>query len=405
MYHMHSTCGTTVAVTGVPILTPPPIDLEALRSYRLGRVLEQMEVGDVDLVILTSPASLRYVADWREYPLYQSRIQVYDLFVHRDGGLTLFGAYGADHPVIDEFRPTHALNCFDGGLDLTARSTRFAADAVAAVGRGARVAVEQINPSATSALSEVGLEVIDAEPLMEAARYVKSAEEIVCLRHSVAVAQAAMDLMRQHFRPGVTENELYAILHQVNIANDGDWIEGRMLCSGPRTNPWYQPATDRPVQAGDLMAFDTDMVGPNGYSADISRTWLLGDAPTAQQAALYQRAHAEIIHNAALLRSGHTFREISDKAFRHDDEFVAHRYTCLAHGLGLTDEYPKIAYPQDWDEWGYDGELLANTVLTVESFVGSDRGGPGVKLEDMYLITADGAEALSTYPFEEDLLA
>ena len=85
-------------------------------------------------------------------------------------------------------------------------------------------------------------------------------------------------------------------------------------------------------------------------------------------------------------------------------EFLARRYTCLAHGLGMTDEYPKIAYPQDWAQWGYDGELVADTVLTVESFVGSDRGGPGVKLEDMYLVTADGPERLSTYPFEEVLL-
>lgn len=363
-----------------------------------------MELADVDLVVLTSPASLRYTADWREYPLYQSRIQVYDLFVERTGRLSLFGGYSSHHPAIDEFRPTHALNAFDGGLDLRRRALRFADDVLAVVGPTGRVAVEQINPSATQALTEIGLEVLDAEPIMDAARYVKSGEELTCLRHAVAVAQAAMDLMRKHFRAGVTENELYAMLHHVNIANDGDWIDGRMLCSGPRTNPWYQPAGNRPVQPGDLLAFDTDMVGPFGYSADISRTWVLGDAPTAQQRDRYRRAHAEITHNALLLEPGRTFREIAEKAYRHDDEFVANRYTCLAHGLGMTDEYPKIAHRQDWNDWGYDGELAADTVLTVESFVGSERGGPGVKLEDMYLVTHDGPERLSTYAFEDVLL-
>ncbi|MEM7287127.1 MAG: Xaa-Pro peptidase family protein [Actinomycetota bacterium] len=391
-------------VTGVPILTPPAIDVQALRSHRLGRVLAQMEAADVDLVILTSPASLRYTVDWREYPLYQSRIQVYDLFVRRDGTTTLFGGYSEAHPVIDEFRPGHALNVFDGGLDLVDRARSFAADVLAAIDTGGRVASEQINPSATQAMVDAGLTVVDAEPLLDEARWVKSADEIVCLRHSVAVAQAGMDLMRQALVPGVTENELYAILHQVNIANDGDWIDGRMLCSGPRTNPWYQPASDRAVEPGDLLAFDTDMVGPFGYSADISRTWLLGDDPTEDQRDVYRRAHDEITHNAQLLEPGRSFREIADKSFRQPDEFVAHRYTCLAHGLGMTDEYPKIAYPHDWADWGYDGELVADTVLTVESFVGSERGGPGVKLEDMYLETEAGPERLSTNPIEEVLL-
>lgn len=391
-------------VRTVPILTPPPVDVEALRTYRLGRVLEQMDAAGVDLLVLLDPASLRYAADWREYPLYQSRIQVYDLFVHGSGELVMFGGYSTAHPTITDFRPTHALNSFDGGLDLLERARRFAADVKAASGPGARVAVEQINPSATFALEQLGLRVIDAEPLMAAARYVKSDEELQCLHHAVAVAEAAMHLMRATLEPGVTENELFAILHQVNIANDGDWIDGRMLCSGPRTNPWYQIASDRVVETGDLLAFDTDMVGPFGYSADISRTWLVGDAPTARQRDLYRRAHDEITHNATLFEPGRTFREISEKSFRHDDEFVANRYTCLAHGLGMTDEYPKIPYPQDWDEAGLDGELEAGTVLTVESFVGSDRGGPGVKLEDMYLVTESGPHRLSTYPFEEVML-
>lgn len=107
---------------------------------------------------------------------------------------------------------------------------------------------------------------------------------------------------------------------------------------------------------------------------------------------------------AALLEPGRTFREISESAYEHDEEFIAHRYTCLAHGVGMSDEYPKIAYRQDWDNDGYDGEIVPNTVMSVESFVGSDRGGPGVKLEDMYLVTSDGPKRLSTYPLEEALL-
>lgn len=376
-----------------------------LRSYRLGRVVDQLQSAAVDLMVLANPVSLRYAADWREYALFQSRIPTYYLFVFPDGRLIFHGAYGAAHDTIDEFRPAHYLNCFDGGLETAGLAFRFARDVEAAAGRHGRVAVERLTPSAVSALQERGLQVVDAEPLMERARMMKSSLELVCMRHSISVAEAAMAAMREQLAPGITENELFAVLHQTNIANDGDWIDGRMLCSGPRTNPWYQEATGRPIREGELVAFDTDMIGPFGYCADISRTWLVGSAsPSVEQRDRYRRAYEEVHHNADLLAPGLSFRELSNKAFQHPDEFVARRYACLAHGVGMTDEYPKIYHRQDWDRHGYDGVIEAGTVLSVESFVGSDRGGPGVKLEQMYLITDVGAEAMSSYPFESALL-
>ena len=78
-----------------------------------------------------------------------------------------------------------------------------------------------------------------------------------------------------------------------------------------------------------------------------------------------------------MLAAGRTFKELSDKAFRQADEFVAHRYACIAHGVGMTDEYPRIPYCQDWDQLGYNGDLVPGAVISVESFVGSEHGEPG----------------------------
>ncbi|MEP7204272.1 MAG: M24 family metallopeptidase, partial [Ilumatobacteraceae bacterium] len=75
-----------------------------------------------------------------------------------------------------------------------------------------------------------------------------------------------------------------------------------------------------------------------------------------------------------------------------------------AHGVGMSDEWPRVYYRQDWDAHGYDGVIDPHMVLSVESFVGSDQRGPGVKLEQMYLVTDDGPEPLSTYPYEPSLL-
>ena len=288
----------------VPVLEPPVVDVTSLRSYRLARLTGEMRAADVALAVLTNPISLRYAADWREYLPYQSHIPTYTLFVTADGDLTMFGAYANEHEVIDSFGPTHGLNGFDGGLDQRARVKRFVADVLSVAGRRARVAVEPVNPSAALALADADLDVVDAEPLVEAAKFVKSPDEITCIRHSIAVAETALGLLRSQ-PTGVSENELFALLHHVNVANDGEWIDGRMLCSGPRTNPWYQQSSTRLVEPGDLVAVDTDMVGPFGYTADISRTWVAGDVPpTHEQSDRYRRALDEIVHNARLPRAG-----------------------------------------------------------------------------------------------------
>ena len=67
----------------------------------------------------------------------------------------------------------------------------------------------------------------------------------------------------------------------------------------------------------------------------------------------------------------------------------------------MTDEYPKIPYPQDWEWTGYDGELEDGVVLSVGSYVGSEQGSQGVKLEQMVRVASGGVEVLSSYPFWE----
>ena len=74
--------------------------------------------------------------------------------------------------------------------------------------------------------------------------------------------------------------------------------------------------------------------------------------------------------------------------------------TIASAGVGLSDEYPQIKYRQDWDRAGYDGVIEQGMVLCIESFTGSDRGGEGVKLEQMVHVTASGTELLSTDPWD-----
>ena len=78
-----------------------------------------MALCDIALVILANPANLRYAVDWREYTLFQSRIPTYYLFIPADGPVIMHGAYRAEHPAIDEFRPAGIISaCADAAHDL-----------------------------------------------------------------------------------------------------------------------------------------------------------------------------------------------------------------------------------------------------------------------------------------------
>lgn len=374
---------------------------------RLANLRATMASSGLDAVVLTNPVSIRYATGYRGYASFQSRIPSGYVVLGVEGPVVAHGFYIEDVPLLDVSRRSHAVTAFDAGLDPRRAAARFCDDVLAAavelgLGSRPRVGIERSTPTGFRALAP-SMEVVDAEGVIELARSRKLPKEMAALRHAIDVAEHAMVEMHHALRPGITENQLWSILHQVNIAHDGDWVDGRMLCSGPRTNPWYQEASHRQIQAGEMVAFDTDMIGPYGYCADISRTWVCDREPTADQRNLYSRAREEIEHNTSLLRVGASFAELSQKSFRQPDEFVANRYACAFHGVGMTDEYPKIPYPQDWHWTGYDGELEAGVVLSVESFVGASGGNQGVKLEQMVQVTPNGVVPLSAYPLWDEV--
>jgi len=112
------------------------------------------------------------------------------------------------------------------------------------------------------------------------------------------------------------------------------------------------------------------------------------------------KRHLDMVHahlNVELLRPGTRLRSPTFDA-RSPPHETYRRYCCQFHGVGQCDEFPEIDRPEQWDEWGYDGELEAGMVLTLESYVGPRAGGEGVKLENQVLVTANGPELLTDAP-------
>ena len=175
-------------------------------------------------------------------------------------------------------------------------------------GGNRRIALDRVMPLGVFELQRLGYEIVDGFEVMENARVIKSADEIALMRHSIAVCEQAIGQMRDALKPGITENALWAELHRGNIAGGGEWIECRLLASGPRTNPWFRECSMRVIERGDIVAFDTDLVGPYGYCSDISRTWVCDARPSDEQRRLYAEAYAHIQENKALLKPGRDLR-------------------------------------------------------------------------------------------------
>ena len=385
----------------------PQINSARMYEYRRQRLREQLRLHEADFCILLNPISLRYAVDYRSYMLFQSHIPTVYLFLPQDGPTVLYGCY-YDVPQVDDFRPGRPHAFFEGGTNIDAAATELADDVVAYLdeigSRNRRVAIEYVNPSVTQALEARGVEVIDGVRIAELARLIKSADEIDCMRWAIAVGEHGAAMMKRALRPGVTELQLWGLLNYTNIANDGDWHEGRMLCSGPRTNPWLQEASARSIEAGDLVGFDTDMVGPFGYFVDLSRTFHCGPVkPTRRQKQIYRMAVDEIEHNLQLVRPGMTLLEMQRQAYPVPEECQKNAYPCIMHAVGMCDEYPQ-AKPLFRAVNPYDCSLQAGMVVCIESYMGPEGERDGVKLEQQVLITETGYELLTTFPYEASLL-
>ena len=385
----------------------PEIDFDRLHAYRSARLKACLREADAAMCLLVSPISLRYALDYRTYALFQSHIPTSYAFVPLDGPVVMHGGYGP-MPAVDEVRPSRPISFFEGGHELDEGARLLADDIVnflAEIGTdNRRVAAEYINPSLTQALLQRGIEVTDGVRVSEQARVIKSEDELECIRWACAVAELGIAKLKEAIRPGVTELQLWALLNYANLANNGDWHDGRMLASGPRINPWCQEASPRAVEDGDLVGFDTDMIGPNGYFADISRTMHCGPSkPTKRQKQLYRLAAGEIEHNLKLIRPGITFFELQEQALQMPEEFHQNAYPCILHGVGMCDEYPNIT-PLHRGRNVYDGTVEAGMVLCIESYVGAIGERDGVKLEQQVVVTENGYEMMSSYPLEDALL-
>lgn len=390
-------------------------DMARMRGYRVARFQAELRRRDYAGAVLYDPINIRYATGSRNMAVWTLHNPARYAFVPAEGRAVIFDFHNCEHlsdglETIEEVRPARSWFFFASGNRLAEKAGVWAAEIADLVrercGNNRRIAFDRLDFHGAKLLEAAGIELQDAQEPCEIARSIKSGDELACMNHAIAVCEAGMARMQEAVRPGVTENDLFAILSDTNLRMGGEWMECRLLSSGGRTNPWFQEAGDRVIRPGDLVSFDTDMIGPMGYCADISRTYRCGPGrATPQQRKLYGLAMEQIHFNVDLVKPGISFAEFSEIAWPIPDAYAAGRYSSVAHGIGLCDEWPKVAHKQDLARSGYDGVLEENMTICIESYIGEEGGADGIKLEQQVLVTRNGCQLLSTYPFEESLYA
>jgi len=394
-------------------------DLQAMRKFRWERLTQHIVDRGYGGLLMFDPLNIRYATDSTNMQLWNTHNPFRAVLLCADGYMVIWDYKNSPflsefNPLVREQRSGADLFYFDRGDKVDVAADLFSNEVRVLIeehsGGNKRLAVDKIMLHGLRALEAQGFEIMEGEEVTEKSRSIKGPDEILAMRCASVACENAVAIMEDAARSGVpqgnmSEDDIWAVLHAENIRRGGEWIETRLLASGPRTNPWFQECGPRIVQNNEIVAFDTDLIGSYGICVDISRTWWIGDhAPRPDMISAMQHAHEHIMTNMEMLKPGVHMRDLTFNTHVLAPEYQKAKYGCLMHGVGLCDEWPLIAYPDKYVEGAYDYHLEAGMVLCVEALVSPEGGDFSIKLEDQVLITDDGYENLTKYPFDARLM-
>ena len=234
-----------------------------------------------------------------------------------------------------------------------------------------------------------GVELTPAGGLVEALRAVKDAGELDAIRRAATLSDTLFGELAGERFVGRTEREL------------AWWIDRRFRELGAERSSFdtmvgfgemgarpHGEARDVPIPVGTMVVVDTGCV-VDGYCSDCTRTFLTGDdARLLELHALCLRAQLD---GLAAVKPGARGRDV-DAASRVAiaEAGLAERYGHgLGHGVGLEIHEGPSLRPESEDV------LQEGNIVTIEPGLYFD-GDVGVRIEDLVLVTPDGAERLTT---------
>jgi Xaa-Pro aminopeptidase len=227
--------------------------------------------------------------------------------------------------------------------------------------------------------------------VVEPHRAVKSEAEIDRIRAAVDLGDRAMELAYATAVPGMTERELAWRLERFMRESGAECLAFDVIVGAGEDGalPHHSPS-DRPIGAAEPIVIDLG-ARVDGYNGDLTRTFSLGAAADGEYMAVYEVVDRACRASQEALRAGMSCRALDEvaRAVIRDagyGDFFGHG---LGHGVGLNvHEAPRLGPAAD------DDVLREGMVVTIEPGIYLP-GRFGVRIEDLVVVRADGAEVLS----------
>ena len=362
-------------------------DSRALRFSRRERALAQMEAHDLDALVLGRQANVRYISGAPQLWVVGTR------------------PFGPICEFVRETGEIHLNSTWDEGIPAEIPHENlygFAWNPMTLVGvlqniKGAetfrRVGTDALTPMFAQLLPMAfpNAELVDAEQAMQAARRIKTPEEVAALRSALVIAEKGLAAGVAALSAGTSEKILAGAILEAEAAGgvstpatqDAAWVTSKQ-------HPWRRAEGDGRVRDGDLVVLSAGVLA-DGYVAEVARTLVVGE-PSDAVTALYRRRDELWDMLVAACRPGTTTSALLD-AYQHAGEELP--AMPVAHGLGLGFDPPVVS--PGLRATAESNVLEEGMVLALTAYVW-EQGVGAVLTRDAVLITADGAEILSTVP-------
>lgn len=363
------------------------IDIQACRG-RQQRLLSIMRELQVDRTIVTQPENIQWLCGARFGPLFQPVAALDD-----DGRMTLV----APTRKLSQAAAVDDVLAYEAQWHSTLRNDQRQASSDVLLAslddraRGDRVGVEfsSFGPHLAAGFDA---EFVDLEPTVYYLRRKKDPDELRMMRKAITATRAMYAKAREIIAPGINELELYSTLYAVAVGELGEpptYFGQDFQCNSRGGAPRNRSANDGELYILDLGA------GFRGYFSDNARTICVGGRPTDDQAKAWEQIQQVFAMIESTVKPGTSCREVFESAERILDacapwEFNHH----LGHGVGLFPHEAPHLNPR-WDD-----RFEVDDFFTVEPGLYHESLRAGMRIEQNYLVTADGVELLTDMPLE-----
>lgn len=247
------------------------------------------------------------------------------------------------------------------------------------------------------AFGEVAGQVVDATPLLNEARAIKTSQEVERMRLANELAALAMDYTREHMRPGMKESEVGG-MYEGFVHGLGVGYKGKVEMARAFTLVWsgkgiatFTATGDRPIQKNEPTLFEI-WVCVDGYWTDLTKNACPGEL-TPEYHKLLDLLLKVFNEAVAYSNDGASFPDL-DRLVRAriaEGGYPGQPSHPICHGVGAR------AHEQPYAHQAGQGTIRKGMVLAIEPGIYWPGGG-GLRLEDNFLITDDGNEKMCTYP-------